>query len=237
VSETGGKSVAAVDGRATRWEDHKRQRRAEVLEAALAVIADSGAEVSVQQIADRLGLPRPVVYRHFDGRTDLDEQIRHRIQESLLAEVMPTLRTDSSVRDAVRGAVGTYVGWVEQHRNLHRFLIGDVAGGDGARGLGGARDRIGGRLADLFATALSVYDIDPHRARPMAFGVIGLVDGVVNSWRGDPATLTSDQVVGMLTESILALFEGNARSLGVPLSRDTAVAELLSRRAVAPRPA
>ncbi|MCX4098202.1 hypothetical protein LBW94_038245, partial [Nocardia sp. alder85J] len=27
------------------------------------------------------------------------------------------------------------------------------------------------------AAALSVYDIDPHRARPMAFGVIGLVDG------------------------------------------------------------
>ncbi|WP_019925888.1 TetR/AcrR family transcriptional regulator [Nocardia sp. BMG111209] len=236
MSETGGKSQAAVDGRATRWEDHKRQRRTEVLDAALEVIEECGAEVSVQQIADRLGLPRPVVYRHFDGRTDLDEQIRRRIQESLLDEVMPMLRTEGSVRDAVRGAVGTYVGWVERHRNLHLFLTGDAADGDGSHGLGGARNRIGGRLADLFATALSVYDIDPHRARPMAFGVIGLVDGVVDSWRGDPATLTSDQVVGMLTESILGLFEGNARSLGVPLTRDTPVADLLSRRVV-PHPA
>ncbi|MQY31372.1 TetR/AcrR family transcriptional regulator [Nocardia aurantia] len=236
MSDTGGKVQAAVDGRATRWQDHKRQRRAEVLDAALAVIEESGAEVSVQQIADRLGLPRPVVYRHFDGRADLDEQIRRRIQESLLAEVMPMLRTEGTVRDAVRGAVGTYVGWVERHRNLHRFLIGDAADGDGSHGLGGARNRIGGRLADLFAAALSVYDIDPHRARPMAFGIIGLVDGVVNSWRGDPATLTSEQVVGMLTESILALFEGNARSLGVPLTRDTPVADLLARRVV-PRPA
>ncbi|WP_433715626.1 hypothetical protein ACQP2U_17460 [Nocardia sp. CA-084685] len=59
---------------------------------------------------------------------------------------------------------------------------------------------------------------------------IGFVDGFVNNWRSAAATtLTCDQVEGILTESVLALFEGNARSLGVPLERDTVVKDLLSR--------
>ncbi|WP_330254811.1 hypothetical protein OG874_09865 [Nocardia sp. NBC_00565] len=130
----------------------------------------------------------------------------------------------------MHGAVGTYVGWVERHPNLHRFLGEAAPQGDSSQALTGARNRIGGRLADLFAVSLARFGIDPNRARPMAFGIIGFVDGFVNNWRADAATtLTSDQVEGILTESVLALFEGNARSLGVPLARDTIVADLLNR--------
>ncbi|WP_232535423.1 TetR/AcrR family transcriptional regulator [Nocardia terpenica] len=220
---------AAVDGRSTRWDGHKERRRAEVLDAAVAVIEENGVDVSVQQIADRLSLPRPVVYRHFDGRTDLDEQIRRRILESLLSELMPTLRADGTVKDAVRGAVGTYVGWVERHPNLHRFLTGDAREGDSSHALAGARSRIGGRLAEMFAASLARFGIDPNRARPMAFGILGFVDGVVNSWRADPTTtLTSDQIGAIVSGSVLAIFEGNARSLGVPLERDSLVSDLLT---------
>ncbi|MFI6865475.1 TetR/AcrR family transcriptional regulator [Nocardia sp. NPDC050406] len=223
-------SPRAADGRSTRWNGHKARRRADMLDAALAVIEENGTEISVQQIADRLRVPRPVVYRHFDGRADLDEQIRRHILESLLAELLPRLRPDGTVRDAVRGAVGTYVGWVERHPNLHRFLIAADPQAESSQALAGARDRIGGQLAVLFAGTLTRFGIDANRARPMAFGIIGFVDGLVNSWRADPAsTLTSEQVEGILAESVLALMEGNARSLDVPLTRDSLVADLLTR--------
>ncbi|MEU7144491.1 TetR/AcrR family transcriptional regulator [Nocardia sp. NPDC046473] len=228
TTTSGNVEPPVADGRATRWNGHKAQRRADVIDAAITVIEEHGVEVSVQQIADRLELPRPVVYRHFDGRTDLDEQIRRQILESLLAQIMPKLDPEGTVRDAVRGVIGTYVRWVERHPNLHRFIGGAAPQGDSS--LAGARDRIGGRLADLFAIWLSGFGIDPGRARPMAFGIIGFVDGMVNSWRADPATtLSSDQVEGILTESVLALFEGNARSLGIPLERDVIVGDLLAR--------
>ncbi|MFE3223856.1 TetR/AcrR family transcriptional regulator [Nocardia sp. NPDC059228] len=218
----------AADGRSTRWNGHKAQRRADMLDAALAVIEENGTEISVQQIADRLQVPRPVVYRHFDGRADLDDAIRRHILESLTAELLPRLHPDGTVRDLVRGAVGSYVGWVERHPELHRFLAVGDPHGEASTALAGARDRIGGRLADLFADALERFGIDRNRARPMAFGTVGFVDGVVNSWRAAP-TLSSEQVEGILAESVLALLEGNARSLDVPLTRDTVVSELLSR--------
>lgn len=228
-TSTNATPTRTADGRSTRWNGHKAKRRADMLDAALTVIEENGTDISVQQIADRLRVPRPVVYRHFDGRTDLDDAIRRHILESLLAELLPRLRPDGTLRDAVRGAVGTYVGWVERHPNLHRFLTtADPQGASSA--LAGARDRIGGQLADLFAGTLTRFGIDPNRARPTAFGIIGFVDGVVNSWRADPtSSLTSEQVEGILTESVLALMEGNARSLDVPLTRDTLVADLLSR--------
>ncbi|WP_067536755.1 TetR/AcrR family transcriptional regulator [Nocardia crassostreae] len=222
------KPTAVADGRSTRWNGHKARRRADMLDAALAVIEENGAEISVQQIADRLRVPRPVVYRHFDGRADLDQAIRRHILDSLLAELLPALRPDGTVRDAVRGAVGTYVGWVERHPNLHRFLSAGEPRGESAAVLAGARDRIGGQLADLFADTLARFGLDRNRARPMAFGMVGFVDGVVNSWRAESA-LTSEQVEGILTESVLALLEGKARSLDVPLDRDAVVSELLSR--------
>ncbi|QVI25057.1 TetR/AcrR family transcriptional regulator [Nocardia tengchongensis] len=199
-----------------------------MLDAALAVIEENGTEISVQQIADRLTVPRPVVYRHFDGRADLDEAIRRHILDSLTAQLLPRLHPEGTVRDLVRGAVGTYVGWVELHPNLHRFLAAADPHGESSTALAGARDRIGGRLADLFADALNRFGIDRNRARPMAFGTVGFVDGVVNSWRAAP-TLSSEHIEGILTESVLSLLEGNARSLDVPLTRDTVVADLLSR--------
>ncbi|AYF79518.1 TetR/AcrR family transcriptional regulator [Nocardia yunnanensis] len=203
-----------------------------MLDAALAVIEDNGTEISVQQIADRLQVPRPVVYRHFDGRADLDEAIRGHILDSVLAELLPRLHSEGTVRDLVRGAVGTYVGWVENHPNLHRFLAAADPHGESSTALAGARDRIGGRLAGLFADTLERFGVDRNRARPMAFGTIGFVDGVVNSWRAAP-TLASEHIEGILTESVLSLLEGNARSLDLPLTRDTVVADLFARTAAA----
>lgn len=219
-----------TDGRTIRWEEHKAQRRLDVLDAAIEVIERHGVDVTVKQIADRLGLPRPVVYRHFDGRTDLDEQIRARILEMLLAELEPALRPAGTVAEAVRHAVASYLGWVERHPRLHHFLGTGRhhKRATGSPAVSGARDAIAARLAALFTAALDHFGKDASFARPMAYGVIGLVDGVVNAWRGDPDTLVAPaDVVGRLTDSILALIESNARALGLPVHAGTPVHELL----------
>lgn len=220
----------AADGRSSRWDEHNAQRRLDVLDAAIEAIERHGVGVTVKQIADRLGLPRPVVYRHFDGRTDLDEQIRARILEMLLAELEPALRPEGTVAEAVRHAVGTYLAWVDRHPRLHHFL-GTGRHHERVTGspvVSGARNAIAAQLAALFAEALSLVGKDASFARPMAFGVIGLVDGVVNAWRSDSTSaITPAEITSRLTDSLLALIESNARALGVDVHADTPVGELL----------
>lgn len=219
-----GSSRPESDGRADRWRAHNARRRDEVLDAAIAVIDEDGVHVPVQRIADRLGLPRPVVYRHFGGRVDLDEQIRKRILNMLLSEVVPALRPDGTVGQTVRHAIGTYVHWIERHPNLHQFLGVRAAT---SPALTGARSAIATQLAELFTAALRRFDADTALAGPMAFGVMGLVDGVVNSWRRLPdANAETAQVENMLTRSLLVLLDANAHDLGIALSADTPVSEL-----------
>lgn len=222
-----------TDGRSSRWAAHNAQRRRDVLDAAIEAIEQHGVGVTVQQIAEQVGLPRPVVYRHFDGRSDLGEQIRARIVELRLAELEPTLRPDGTVAEAVGHAVRTYLHWVERHPRLHHFL---GAGRHHERAAGspavnGARQAVADQLTALFTAALARFGKDTALARATAFGVIGLVDGVVNAWRSDRARAVAPaEVASRLADSIVAVVESNARALGLAVHADTPVQELFHGR-------
>lgn len=176
----------------------------------------------MRTIAAQTGLPRPVIYRHFKDRADLDEQIRGRILSLLMSELVPSLRPEGTVGEAIAHAVSTYVTWTEKHPRLHRFL----GIGIDKPAVAGARGQISGTLTGLFTAALQKSGADAGLARPMAHGTIGFVDGVVSSWRSNPA-VPSEEIVTTLTTSLLALLEANAMQFGIALDRKTAVSELL----------
>lgn len=219
-----------TDGRSRRWDAHKAQRRGRILDAAIEVIEEEGLEISIKQIADRLGLPRPVVYRHFNGRADLEEQIRRRIIDMLMSEVTPTLTPGGTLRHAVHHALRTYLDWIEQHPHLHHFLgtgthheraVDSTAVSD-------AKTAIARHIEGLITEALAVVGHRTELARPMGFGMLGFVDAAVNSWRSDrESTLTAGMLTDFLATSLCHLLEGNARALGVGLDADAPVDKIL----------
>lgn len=224
---------ARVDGRTTRWQEHKEQRRTEVVDAALRAIEEEGTGVSVRRIAQRLELPRQVVYRHFDGREDLDEHVRRRIVDMLLAELTPVLSPDGTLSEVIRHAVGTYVSWIERHPHLHHFLVAGSSDKQvlASQAISGARTAVAARVEDLVGRALARYDGDPRLARPTAFGVLGFVDATVNSWRADPneRSLSAGQLTTYLTTALCSMLSGTARALGGELDADTSLGSLLGR--------
>ncbi|SDD08032.1 TetR/AcrR family transcriptional regulator [Actinokineospora iranica] len=221
----------ATDGRATRWDAHKAQRRLEVLDAAVELIEAEGPAIGVKQIADRVGLPRPVVYRHFRDRDDLDEQIRARVIEKLMRDLAPSLSPEGTVGAAVDRAVRTYLGWIEAHPKLHHFLgtgaKAERAGG-GSKIVSSTKTAIAVQVSGLFGLALSRIDTDPALAEPLAFGLVGLVDATVNRWLTDPnRRQTPAALADFLTSSILHLIIGHLADLGVEVTPDMPVADLL----------
>ncbi|MER7914489.1 TetR/AcrR family transcriptional regulator, partial [Streptomyces sp. NPDC096068] len=131
------------DGRDTRWSGHRAERRDQVLAAALTVIGREGPSVSVAAIGAEAGMPRSVVYRIFRSREDLDERIRARIADDLLAALYPALDPKGTVREAVELGAATYVGWVAEHPRLHQFL----GAGSPEQHAGGSRIVAGTRTA------------------------------------------------------------------------------------------
>lgn len=218
--------VVEADGRATRWDGHKAERRELILDAAIEAVSDEGAQVGVQHIAALAGLPRSVVYRIFRDREDLDEQIRARIVERLMTELSPALTPRGTLQEWVNGAVKTYLGWVMEFPRLHQFLGSGSASRrtTGSRVVTGTKTAIAAQLAEFMKDTLRDSGADPSVAEPLAFGLIGLVDGSVNRWVSNPdAAVSSTQLGAFLADAIWQVLCSALAREGLSITSETAL--------------
>lgn len=220
------------DGRATRWSDHKVRRREHILAAAVEVISESGSDVGVQRIAERAGIPRSVVYRHFQGRGDLDEQIRERIIDLLLEAISPALTPHGTVRGAIDHAVTAYMQWIIDVPRLHQFLgIGSASRRTvGSRVVTGTKTAIAVQLSEIFGRVLTAANASPAVAETLAFALTGMVDSSVNRWLArDGSSMTADELGDFLRTAIWQVIDGTLRGVGVTIGPDTPITELTGR--------
>jgi len=71
------------------------QRRADLLDAALSLVAAAGqSAVTMAAVAERAGVTKPVVYGVFDNRADLLDALLRREQEQALGQVLEILPRD-----------------------------------------------------------------------------------------------------------------------------------------------
>ena len=59
------------DGRSTRWDAHRAQRRETIVDAALSLLGETGPDFGLDQVAARAGVTKPVIYRFFGDRAAL----------------------------------------------------------------------------------------------------------------------------------------------------------------------
>lgn len=235
------------DGRQARWDRHNHERQQHIVEAAIAVVEENepGTHVHLQQIAERAGLTRSVIYRHFADRAELDRAVLTAVVDSLADELLPAVTLEGTIPDIIERVVSRYVGWAVAHPSLHRLAESEPvarAASPLERGL----ERISEKVASVVVSALDTLGVplrDEDRALtdPLAFGLVGAVFSAVRRW----LVLGEDRppapvLVTALSDSVWYLLEGHARSLGVVLRRDQPVPELLeeaSLAAVPPGPA
>jgi AcrR family transcriptional regulator len=223
-----------TDGRQLRWDSHNAARRQHILDAAIAVLEASapGAEVHVQQIADRAGLSRTVVYRHFADRADLDAAVQGRALELLRGELVPALSFEGSPVDIIRRIVSAYVGWASEHPALHEFAQQD-APGPGVGQMEQAIEQIAGQIEDLINVGVEVLQIrlgeeEVAALDPLVFGLVGAVFTSTRRWLSRPEQRPSrGTFVGLVTEAVWLQIAGMARQRGVELDPDVPVEQLL----------
>ena len=222
-------SPSATDGRQARWARHNEERRAQIVAAALELIgeAEPGAEIHVQQIAERAGVNRTVVYRHFAERADLDVAIQRAIVAMLWGELIPSISLEGTIPQMIDRIVGTYVTWADAHPALHH-MVDRNNGGVLEEAIDELASDIGEVISFLLGSLGSQSTLGADELDALVHGVIGAVFGAVRRWlhRSD-RVLTPERLREMLSRSAWFLIEGNARSLGVELDPDTLIADLL----------
>jgi len=223
-----------TDGRQLRWDSHNAARREHIIDAAIVVLEASvpGTEVHVQQIADRAGLSRTVVYRHFADRADLDAAVQGRALELLRVELVPALSFEGTPVEIIRRIVSAYVGWASENPSLHEFAQHDPPGagvGQMERGI----QRIAARIEELINTGVDVLRVPLDEDEvvaldPLVFGLVGAVFTSTRRWLSRPERKPGrDTFVELVTEAVWLQIAGMAKGRGVELDPDVPVEQLL----------
>jgi AcrR family transcriptional regulator len=232
---SGDQASGRADGRRARWEEHNSERRRQILDAAVAVLESSppGAEIHVRQIAERAGVGRPVVYRYFSDRADLDRAVQAHVLDQLRDAVAEQVSLSGTVEQIIRRIVGGYVGWAAAHPALHRVAEQDRAGGGGAGELEVVIKQIVDLVSELFTSAMALLQVeldddDLAALDPLIFGFVGQVFGAVRRWLWRPERRPSAEVLAdALARAIWFEISGLAADRGVHLDPAMPLDELL----------
>lgn len=171
-----------ADGRDTRWSEHRRQRRTELVESTLRAIRHQGATVSLDEIAAEAGTSKPVLYRHFGDRPGLYRAVVEKVAQFILDDLHTSVswdRTDD-LPDLVRDLAHGYLRLVQRDPEIYRFVMsrplvdGDLAD-DPVTGL---TMRIGERIADI----LRANHYDTERADTWGHALVGGVRAATDQW-------------------------------------------------------
>ncbi|MCZ4499743.1 MAG: hypothetical protein JWQ74_2296 [Marmoricola sp.] len=229
------KPAPAPDGRDERWAAHREERRAQILDAAVAVIEREpiGGEIHVRQIADEAGLGRPVIYRHFTDRADLDRAVQKRILELLMDRLVPEFELSGSIGEIIERIVHAYVAWAAEHPALHRIGAAETQDAERLGDVLQVTEQIGNLIAMLVTSgadllAVELTEEDQQILDPLVFGIVGQAVGTVRFWLARDPRLPSVAVVAEhLTRSVWFQIDGHARDRGIELDPTISLDDLI----------
>jgi AcrR family transcriptional regulator len=211
----------AADGRSTRWEAHRRERRKAIITGAMSAIEEYGPEPLTGQIAAKAGVARTHVYRHFDDRPALDLAVCRYVAAQIGRRIRSGLATPGSARQIIGGAIGEHLGWVESHPNLYKFLAQHayLVSETGSPGSDDAKAVFAAELTGVLQAYLKAFGVDPAPAQRVVIGVVGMVDATA-AWWLDHRELTRAELTSALTDQVWLIIDHTARELGLIIDPD-----------------
>ena len=100
-----------------------QQRRAQLLDVARALFAERGFEAtSIEEIANRAAVSKPIVYEHFGTKEGIYEVVKDREVERLIGEITRSLVGDHP-RVLLEQAAGALLTYIETQTDGFRILV------------------------------------------------------------------------------------------------------------------
>lgn len=164
-------------------EQRRARRRAEMVQAAMDAVRRHGAGVSVAEIAAAAGITKPVLYRHFTDRADLQRAVGEQAAALLFDRIAPELLHDQVPREQVRAVVDAFLAGIEAEPQLWRFVVHHpVERAAGVAAIEDTRERIAQMLAALIRARLAERGRDASGADAWAQGLVGMVQSAGDWW-------------------------------------------------------
>jgi len=211
-------TVEVRDGRSTRWDPHRKERRAAIIAAAIEAIEEHGPDALTGQIAEKAGVPRTHVYRHFEGKSALDLAVARSAAGDIAATVRAGLAAGGSTLEILRAAIDRHLAWIEQHPNLYRFLAQHayVVGQSGTRVSDDAKAALAVELTDLLSQYMRRFGLDPSPVELLVVGAVGMVDNTA-AWWLEHRVPPREELAAKLADGVWCLIDQALRPSGLDL--------------------
>jgi AcrR family transcriptional regulator len=157
-----GSSPGPVDGRSTRWADHREARRAELVRVARRTVHHKGPDVSMEEIAAAAGTSKSIVYRYFADKTGLQIAVAEAVVLQIQGALEGVLRVAPTPREGLRAMVAVYLEMIESSPHVYAFVTRDGSVESGGP-LGHFLDSVTALVAAPFARGLTAEQPDGRR--------------------------------------------------------------------------
>jgi len=164
-------------------------RRSQLIDVGRQAFADLGYEAAtVEEIARRAGITKPIVYGHFGGKEGLYSVIVEQETAYILKAISEAIATGTP-RERVEAAARTFLEYVRDHRAGFTVLARDSPA---SRQYASMLAEIGARVCDIFSDEFARAGYDPSNAPIYAQALIGMVTYVGQWWDDDRSRPVSD---------------------------------------------
>ncbi|HEX5540609.1 MAG TPA: TetR/AcrR family transcriptional regulator [Micromonospora sp.] len=171
---------AQVAGRPTRLP--RSARRKQLLAAAQEVFVAQGYHsAAMDDIAERAGVSKPVLYQHFPGKLELYLALLDTHSDALVARVREAMQATTDNKERVRGAVGAYFDFIAHESGAFRLVFESDLRSEPA-----VRERVERVEQDcitaITGTIMSSTGVSRPRAELLASGLVGAAVTAAQFW-------------------------------------------------------
>jgi AcrR family transcriptional regulator len=196
----------------------RRERRAQLLAAALEVFVAQGYHAAaMDDIAERAGVSKPVLYQHFPGKLELYLAILDVACDSIIANCRRALESTQDNKQRVAAAIDAFYAYVGHDTGAFRLVFeSDLTNEPAVRG---HVDRVTTECAAMIAAVIEDDTALPAAASQLlAVSLVGMAQVSARFW----LTETDGAMAGLTRDDATALVAGLAwRGIrGYPLTED-----------------
>src|SRR5262245_24121474 len=157
-------------------------RRAQLIEIGRTVFAERGYEAtSVEEIAARAKVSKPIVYEHFGGKEGLYAVIVDREVEQIVSRIVEAI-TAGSARERLEQAVRAFLSYVQERPVGFALLLRDAPESKRRRPMALPMFGLADRVGDIFAEQFRAAGFDARSAPIYAHALVGMVAFVGQWW-------------------------------------------------------
>ena len=173
------------------------ERREQLIETARGAFAEQGVTgVSVEEIAARAGVSKPVVYEHFGGKEGLYAVVVDREVRRLLDSLRHAL-SGGSPRALLEQAALALLDYIETHPEGFRILVRDSPLGSSSGSYVSIIGDIGTRVEHILIDEFQRRGLAPERAPMYSQMLVGMV-GTTGQWWLDARQPAKEEVAAHL---------------------------------------